>query len=190
MRMLLVRLALMFAIVCAISLPARAPAAAELPPSPSEQAQPPAVESEVTSESDFSGADAAVAPVESPAELSPREDRQQEAQRELESRRTERSLEQRVDTAKSDYQLIKVQSTRKKNVTRVDNKPKPKVRPVAIIKGPISPWAYTQRYLAGEVVRRTPRGEQGVGPGQRPGQEGGASAPRGPVSSRRARDLD
>lgn len=91
-----------------------------------------------------------------------------------------KSIEQRVDNT-TQQEVIRVAPRSRKNVSRIDNLPnRPKVTPVAIIKGPVSPWGYATRYLNGEVDRPSAKDLQG-GTGQ-PGlgnRSGSAQSDRG-----------
>lgn len=76
-------------------------------------------------------------------------------------------IAQRVDGASTD-EIIRITPKPKKNVYRIDNKPnRPKVTPIAVIKGPVSPWGYASRYSGGQVDRPAARDLQGSaqGPG-------------------------
>ncbi|NUM55859.1 MAG: hypothetical protein HUU46_19635 [Candidatus Hydrogenedentes bacterium] len=97
-------------------------------------------------------------------------------------------IEQRVDGT-NQQEIIRIAQKPKKNVTRIDNRPnRPKVTPIAVIKGPVSPWGYGPRYLAGEVNRPAARDIQGVGPDATGGQAGALAGRRGLGGRRRDRD--
>ncbi|MBX7255274.1 MAG: hypothetical protein K1Y02_02840 [Candidatus Hydrogenedentes bacterium] len=54
---------------------------------------------------------------------------------------TERVAQEEVELAKP--------SVKRSKVVRLDNQPKQKTRPIAIIKGSLGPWGYGQRYREG-----------------------------------------
>lgn len=76
-------------------------------------------------------------------------------------------------------EVIRIEPKPKKNVSRIDNLPnRPKAKPVAVIKGPVSPWGYATRYINGEVDRPAAKDLQGGN--QQPGaQAAGAQGSRG-----------
>ena len=92
-------------------------------------------------------------------------------------------------------EVIRIEPKPRKNVSRIDNKPnRPRAKPIAVIKGPVSPWGYSTRYINGEVERPSAKELQGTrgGPGDRTGEIGGLEGfgRRGGGSSRRNRDDD
>ena len=93
-------------------------------------------------------------------------------------------IEQRVDGTQE--KAIKVAPRPKKNVSRIDNLPnKPKVVPKAVIKGPVSPWGYANRYAAGEIDRKSAKELQGKSDLPPSAQRGGAQAAPGASPGRR-----
>lgn len=94
-----------------------------------------------------------------------------------------KSIEQRVDNT-TQQAVIRVAPRSKKNVSRIDNLPnRPKVTPIAVISGPVSPWGYATRYLNGEVDRPAAKDLQGGA--EQPGlgnRAGGAQSNRGTLS--------
>lgn len=105
-------------------------------------------------------------------------------------------IDQRMD-GRYNQEPIRVQPKAKKNVIRVDQERKPKIRPVAVIKGPVAPWGYTSRYLAGEVYRPSARellgksnapAQQQAGAGPGGGQPGAGLSIRQNRGGRRERD--
>lgn len=85
-------------------------------------------------------------------------------------------IEQRVVNTE---EVIRIAPKPKKNVSRIDNLPnRPKAKPVAVIKGPVSPWGYATRYQNGEVNRPSAKDLQGGN--QQPGaQAAGVQSTRG-----------
>jgi hypothetical protein len=72
-----------------------------------------------------------------------------------------KTIDQRVTATQ---EVLRVPPRSKKNVTRIDNRPnRPQVKPIAVISGPVSPWGYANRYIAGEVDRPSARDLQGTG---------------------------
>ncbi len=63
-----------------------------------------------------------------------------------------------------------------KNVMRIDDKTRRKVKPVAIIKASLSPWGYTRRFQEGDIAR--PEHPYGAGTGSGLGASTGPNAPR------------
>lgn len=102
-----------------------------------------------------------------------------------------RPIEQRVMNTE---EVIRIEPKPKKNVSRIDNLPnRPKAKPVAVIKGPVSPWGYATRYINGEVDRPSAKELQGTGgPGQGDRAAGlqGLGRRGGGQSERRNRDDD
>ncbi|HRI88644.1 MAG TPA: hypothetical protein PLJ47_06370 [Candidatus Hydrogenedentes bacterium] len=81
------------------------------------------------------------------------------------------SIEQRVDNTRTN-EAIRVAPKSRKNVYRIDNLPnKPRVKPIAVIKGPVSPWGYATRYAQGEVSRPSAKELSGTDSAQ-PGARG------------------
>ncbi|MCC6797061.1 MAG: hypothetical protein IT366_18235 [Candidatus Hydrogenedentes bacterium] len=81
-------------------------------------------------------------------------------------------IEQRVVNRE---EVIRVEPKPRKNVSRIDNLPnRTKAKPIAVIKGPVSPWGYATRYVNGEVNRPSAKDLQGGGP-QGPGAAAGAA---------------
>ena len=64
----------------------------------------------------------------------------------------ERRIEQRVDGL-NPVKIVKPERKTPKNVMRIDNKKKRKVQAVAVIKAPMAPWGYTNRYIQGDVAQ-------------------------------------
>lgn len=105
-----------------------------------------------------------------------------------------RSIEQRVIPTE---EPIRVQPKSRKNVSRLDNQPgRRKAKPIAVIKGPVSPWGYANRYLAGEVYRPAAKDLQGKSDapgiqrqgGGQPGASGGGNL--GGLRGRARRESD
>lgn len=96
----------------------------------------------------------------------------------------ERKAQEQVELAKP--------SVRRTKVVRLDNQPKQKTRPIAIIKGTLGPWGYGQRVLegtAGPKSQKENQLNQGAGAQVgRPGQPGGAQGLAGIGSRRAGRD--
>ncbi|MCC6487574.1 MAG: hypothetical protein IT364_08735 [Candidatus Hydrogenedentes bacterium] len=84
--------------------------------------------------------------------------------------KAERRIEQRVDGL-NPVKIVKPERKTPKNVMRIDNQKKRKVQPVAVIKTPLAPWGYSNRYIAGDIA--TPQNPYQV-PGAQglPGQQG------------------
>jgi len=88
-------------------------------------------------------------------------------------------IAQRVDGASTD-EIIRVTPKPKKNVYRIDNKPnRPKVTPIAVIKGPVAPWGFANRYMGGQVDRPAAKDLQGT-------QQGGPGGRQNPLALRGA----
>lgn len=103
--------------------------------------------------------------------------------------KSERRIEQRVDGL-NPVKIVKPERKTPKNVMRIDNQKKRKVQAVAVIKSPLAPWGYSNRYIAGDIA--TPQskyqapGAQGAGQqGLYGGLDGGLMGNRG---GRRDRD--
>ncbi|MFA6244440.1 MAG: hypothetical protein WC655_26085 [Candidatus Hydrogenedentales bacterium] len=104
---------------------------------------------------------AAVVPEEDVSEpvdmsfLEPQDDVQARRQAALAS---ERHAQEKVELAKP--------SVRRTKVVRMDTQPKPKTRPIAIIKGTLGPYGYGQRYRDGTAGNQKNQQNQNMGPGQ------------------------
>ena len=104
--------------------------------------------------------------------------------------KAERRIEQRVDGL-NPVKLVKPERKTPKNVMRIDNQKKRKVQPVAVIKAPLAPWGYANRYIAGDIA--TPEnpyqvpGAQGAGA---PGAYGNLSGSLMGGGGRHGRDED
>ena len=104
---------------------------------------------------------AAVVPEEDVSEpvdmsfLEPQDDVQARRQAALAS---ERQAQEKVELAKP--------SVRRTKVVRMDTQPKPKTRPIAIIKGTLGPYGYGQRYRDGTAGNQKNQQNQNMGPGQ------------------------
>ncbi|MCC6696804.1 MAG: hypothetical protein IT365_14330 [Candidatus Hydrogenedentes bacterium] len=108
-------------------------------------------------------------------------------------RKAERRIEQRVDGL-NPVKLVKPERKTPKNVMRIDNQKKRKVQPVAVIKAPLAPWGYSNRYIAGDIARpenpyQVP-GAQGAGQGQYGNLGGGLLGGRGGQRDRYDEDED
>ncbi|MDZ4858528.1 MAG: hypothetical protein SGI88_06060 [Candidatus Hydrogenedentes bacterium] len=83
------------------------------------------------------------------------------------------TLEQRVDDTNTN-EAIRVAPRSRKNVYRLDNLPnKPRIKPIAVIQGPVSPWGYSNRYINGEINRQSAKEMQGKAPGPGSERQGG-----------------
>ncbi len=104
---------------------------------------------------------AAVVPeedVSEPADMSflePQDDVQVRRQAAL---ATERQAQEKVELAKPSVRRVKV--------VRMDLQPKPKARPIAIIKGTLGPYGYGQRYREGTAGNQKDQQNKIMGPGQ------------------------
>lgn len=87
-------------------------------------------------------------------------------------------IEQRVVNKE---EVIRIEPKPRKNVSRIDNLPnRSKAKPIAVIKGPVSPWGYATRYVNGEVQRPSAKELQGTGgPGAQGARAGAASSQGG-----------
>ncbi len=72
-------------------------------------------------------------------------------------------------------------SLRRHKVMRIDNQPHPRIRPIAVIQGPLGPYGYLDMYMAGQThlnkqlaKAKAKQGPTGTTPGQ-PGQAGAAA---------------